>query len=47
MGEIILAGETEVIKKNCPLAAFSTTNPTWTDIGPNPGILDKGWRLAA
>jgi hypothetical protein len=33
----LLAGETEVLgKKNCPSAAFSTTNPTCSPDG-NPG----------
>jgi hypothetical protein len=29
-----LAGETEVLKESLPL---STTNPTWPDLGSNPG----------
>jgi hypothetical protein len=24
--------------KSCPSATLSTTNPTWTDPGPNPGL---------
>jgi hypothetical protein len=25
-------------KKNVPSATLSTTNPTWTDLGANPGF---------
>jgi hypothetical protein len=32
-----LAGETEVLGKNLPYASWSTTNPTWPDLGSNPG----------
>jgi hypothetical protein len=32
-----LAGETEVLGENLPNAIFSTTNPTWPDLGSNPG----------
>jgi hypothetical protein len=31
--------------KTCPSAALSTTNPTWTDPGSNPGL--RGGRPAA
>jgi hypothetical protein len=32
-------GKTEVLgEKNCPIAALSTTNPTWTDPGSNTGL---------
>jgi hypothetical protein len=24
--------------KTCPSATLSTTNPTWTDLGSNPGL---------
>jgi hypothetical protein len=34
--ECELAGETEVSEKICTSATFSTTNPTWRDLGPNP-----------
>jgi hypothetical protein len=30
--------------KACPSATLSTTNPTWTDLGLNPGL--RGERLA-
>jgi hypothetical protein len=30
--------------KTCPSATLSTTNPTWTDPGLNPGL--RGERLA-
>jgi hypothetical protein len=32
-------------RKTCPSATFSTTNPTWTDPGSNPGL--GGGRPAA
>jgi hypothetical protein len=32
-------------KKTCPIATLSTTNPTWTDPGSNPGL--RGGRPAA
>jgi hypothetical protein len=32
-----LAGEPKYSKKTCPRATFSTTNPTWPDLGSNPG----------
>jgi hypothetical protein len=25
-------------RKTCPSATFSTTNPTWIDMGANPGL---------
>jgi hypothetical protein len=25
-------------RKTCPSATLSTTNPTWTDLGLNPGL---------
>jgi hypothetical protein len=31
--------------KTCPSATLSTTNPTWTDPGSNPGL--RGGRLVA
>jgi hypothetical protein len=31
-------------EKTCPNATLSTTNPTWTDPGSNPGL--RGERLA-
>jgi hypothetical protein len=41
--------------KTCPNASLSTTNPTWTDHGSNPGLcggrptanrLTQGWTCA-
>jgi hypothetical protein len=32
-----LAGENEVLGENLPSATLSTTNPTWPDLGSNPG----------
>jgi hypothetical protein len=32
-------------EKTCPSASFSTTNPTWTDRGSNPGL--RGGESAA
>jgi hypothetical protein len=32
-------------EKTCPSATLSTTNPTWTDPGSNPGL--RGGRPAA
>jgi hypothetical protein len=35
---IILTGENRrTRRKTCTSATLSTTNPTWTDPGPNPG----------
>jgi hypothetical protein len=34
----IFAGETEVLGENLPSATLSTTNPTWIDLGTNPGL---------
>ena len=28
-------------KKTCPIATLSTTNPTWTDPGSNPGLRNE------
>jgi hypothetical protein len=34
-----LAGENRSTRgKTCPSATLSTTNPTWTDPGSNPGL---------
>jgi hypothetical protein len=35
-----LAGETEVLGENLPQRHFVTTNPTWPDLGSNPGRRD-------
>jgi hypothetical protein len=32
-----LAGEIEVLGENFPIATLSATNPTWPDLGQNPG----------
>jgi hypothetical protein len=34
-------------RKTCPSATLSTTNPTWTDPGSNPGLRSEGRRLTA
>jgi hypothetical protein len=40
-----LTGENQSIRgKTCPSATLSTTNPTWTDPGSNPGL--RGGRPA-
>jgi hypothetical protein len=34
-----LIGENRsTLRKTCPTATLSTTNPTWTDSGSNPGL---------
>jgi hypothetical protein len=34
-----LTGENRsTLRKTCPTATLSTTNPTWTDPGSNPGL---------
>jgi hypothetical protein len=36
-----LTGESRSTRgKICPSATLSTTNPTWTDLGSNPGPRD-------
>jgi hypothetical protein len=35
--ELELGGETNYSQKTCPHATLSTTNPTWPDLGWNPG----------
>jgi hypothetical protein len=32
-----LSGEPKYSEKTCPSATLSTTNPTWPDLGSNPG----------
>jgi hypothetical protein len=32
-----LAGESEVLGENLPQSTLSTSNPTWPDLGSNPG----------
>jgi hypothetical protein len=32
-----LAGGIEVLERTCPIATLSTTDPTWPDLGSNPG----------
>jgi hypothetical protein len=35
-----LTGENRITRgKACPSATLSTTNPTWTDTGSNPGLI--------
>jgi hypothetical protein len=37
-----MTGENRSIRgKTCPSATLSTTNPTWTDPGSNPGLRDE------
>jgi hypothetical protein len=37
--EMILAGENRRTRRNtCPSATSVTTNPTWTELGANPGL---------
>jgi hypothetical protein len=40
-GGMILTGETEELEKTCPSATLSTTNPTWTDPGTDPGLRSE------
>jgi hypothetical protein len=41
---MILTGENRSTgRKTCAIATLSTTNPTWTDMGSNPGL--RGERL--
>jgi hypothetical protein len=35
--ELELAGDPKYLEETCPSAALSTTNPTWSDFGPNQG----------
>jgi hypothetical protein len=45
-GGMILTGENRrTLRKTCPSDALSTTNPTWIDLGANPGL--RGERSAA
>jgi hypothetical protein len=30
-------GKSKILEKNCPSVTSSTKNPTWTDLGANPG----------
>jgi hypothetical protein len=39
-----LAGKNNYSEKTCPSATLSTTNPTWPDLGSNPGR--RGWKPA-
>jgi hypothetical protein len=44
-GGMILTGENRrTLRKTCPSATLSTTNPTWIDPGANPVLRDE--RLA-
>jgi hypothetical protein len=41
-GGMILTGENRrTRRKNCPSATLSTTNPTWIDLGANPGLCGE------
>jgi hypothetical protein len=41
-GGMILTGENRrTRRKTCPSATFSTTNPTWTSQGANPGLCGE------
>jgi hypothetical protein len=37
-GMILSGGNRRTRRKNYPSATLSTTNPTWTDLGANPGL---------
>jgi hypothetical protein len=37
-------GDRRTLRKTCPSATLSTTNPTWTDLGANPGL--RGEKMA-
>jgi hypothetical protein len=37
-GGMILTRENRILRKPCPIATWSTTNHTWTDMGANPGL---------
>jgi hypothetical protein len=42
LGGMILTGENGIIRRKAYLSAtLSTTNPTWTDLGANPGFRSK------
>jgi hypothetical protein len=44
-GGIIFTGENRrTLRKTCPIATLSTTNPTWTDLGAKTGL--RGERQA-
>jgi len=34
-------GKLLYLVKSCAIATFSTTNPTWTGVGLNPGICGE------
>lgn len=38
---MILTGKTKGQRKTCPSATLSTTKPTWTSLGANPGLLGE------
>jgi hypothetical protein len=38
VGMILIREERNTRSKSCPSATSSTTNPTWTDPGANPGL---------
>jgi hypothetical protein len=40
-GGMILTGKTEELRKTCPNATLSTTNPTWTNLDANLGLCGE------
>jgi hypothetical protein len=41
-GGMILTGDNRrILRKTCPSATLSTTNPTWIVPGANPGLRDE------
>jgi hypothetical protein len=39
---MILTEQNQITRrKTCPSATLSTTNPTWPDMGSNPGVRGK------
>jgi hypothetical protein len=42
---LILKWKTEELREKSLTATMSTTNPTWTDLGTNPGLCTE--RLTA
>jgi hypothetical protein len=37
-GMKLTRGKAKNMEETCPSAALPTTNPTWTDLGLNPGL---------
>jgi hypothetical protein len=38
---VIDRGKPTTLRKTCPSATLSTINPTWTDLGSNPGLRSE------